>query len=281
MQGIEQTLAGHCLTRGVVEAPLGYVEREGPTGGTYAERRDRRGLAWEQRADLDGRVNRRHLPIGVNDLAGHARGQLAGANGQGCGEADVGWVLLDVLHRRHEAQADGDHGHRNGHTTDRQRCRQPPDEGRAGTEHHGGREARHQRRSCQPGQARRGDRPHPARAPAGDCRGQHHRELRAAADEDRPGRRRWRDGGQDPGWQPAQQRDRQLPGSHDPDGDPGQADGRLLGQDRAHDLHRGEAQRLQRGEILELAEHAPAGGVCDREYRGPEGDQAEQRQQQA
>ncbi len=49
----------------------------------------------------------------------------------------------------------------------------------------------------------------------------------------------------------------------------------MLSHDHAHDLSRGEAERLQRGEILQLDEHSPAGRARDSEHRGAEGDQAE------
>ena len=69
----------------------------------------------------DAAVGGLHLRIGLDQLAGLGQRQRAGAGGHAGRQPDVGRVALDIVEGRPEAEADGDHEHRNGQAADGQR----------------------------------------------------------------------------------------------------------------------------------------------------------------
>jgi hypothetical protein len=78
----------------------------------------------------------------------------------------------------------------------------------------------------------------------------------------------------------AQQHRSQQPGGHQADGDPGACQRGVLGGQHQHDLHRGEAERLQHAELGVLHQYPAAGHVHDGEHGSAQGHQPEQCEQQ-
>ena len=83
-----------------------------------------------------------------------------------------------------------------------------------------------------------------------------------------------------PGTAPSS-RGRQQPGGGQAADQAGQAERRVLGDQHRHHLAGREAEGLQHAEVGPLDEHPAAGRVDNREYRGAQRDQAEQREDQA